>query len=107
MPLHNTVRQPIPKVVNISTILASIEGIEISRNDGLTLIKAKGDTWSRSARRNRMRQEVRSEGVEVVLVCSVMVERDEEIVYQWVRGEDRGMFDSFCSHVSRKALARQ
>ncbi|KAF9022235.1 S-adenosyl-L-methionine dependent methyltransferase [Hymenopellis radicata] len=107
MPLHNTVRQPIPAAVNISAILANIEGIGILRNDGLTLITAKADTWSRSARRNRKRREAQAEEGEVALVCTATVQRDEEIVYQWVRGEDRGMFDSFCSHVSRKALARQ
>lgn len=106
--MHNTIRQPSPAVnIDIEDILSSMGEIEVTAAGGHIMIKAKGDTWSRSARRKRKRQDLEVDLDTVVLICTIKLEDgNREIVYQWVHGEDRGLFESFCSHVSRKVVAR-
>ncbi|KAK0498830.1 hypothetical protein EDD18DRAFT_1153999 [Armillaria luteobubalina] len=106
MPPHNNVVQPVPedKVVDIHQALLAISGLETESCDGHVLVRAKEDTWSRSARRKKKR-----DGPDLLLgckmVCTIKFSKSG-VGYQWVRGvgSDRGLFDSFCSHVSRKIL---
>ena len=119
MPLHNTIRQPITlksaatssvPESTLKNIFVSISNAEVTSGDGYFLVTAKEDTWSRSARRKRNRTDRMDIDTEtnpkttVALACRLSVE-DKEIVFQWMLGEDRGLFEGFCGHVSRKVLA--
>ncbi|KAK0223916.1 hypothetical protein IW262DRAFT_1433222 [Armillaria fumosa] len=106
MPPHNNIVQPVPgdKVVDIHQALFAISGLNTELCDGHVLVRAKEDSWSRSARRKRKRDV--PDLLVYKMVCTIKVSRGG-VEYQWVRGagSDRGLFDSFCSHVSRKILA--
>ncbi|KAF5370555.1 hypothetical protein D9757_010131 [Collybiopsis confluens] len=98
------------------------------------VIFAQEDTWSRSARRRRnqvpldasssMNPSVSSTpllpSLDTALVCSIHIKdlpsRDVNslggnrptrlgLEFCWRRGRERTLFDSFCSHISRKVLA--
>ncbi|KAH9833054.1 S-adenosyl-L-methionine dependent methyltransferase [Rhodofomes roseus] len=143
MPAHNTVQQTYPQSTSsldhlssvVASILSSVESVStrplIPRDDetassALTgadvLVTAARDTWSRAARRRKMREAVMQvdEELSVALVCRVAcaaLEEDdpaarargvaESLVLQchWVKGSDRGLFESFASHLSRKVSA--
>ncbi|EIW74733.1 hypothetical protein CONPUDRAFT_169696 [Coniophora puteana RWD-64-598 SS2] len=78
------------------------------------IVKAAQNTWSRSARRKKKAEmEEQSDAlasglrqvVEPILRCSMkcMDNVEElELEYTWTEGEDRGVFESFASHVNRK-----
>ncbi|KAK0451816.1 hypothetical protein EV421DRAFT_1703140 [Armillaria borealis] len=109
MPPHNNIVQSVPgdKVVEIREVLSAISGLETELHDGYVLVRAKEDTWSRSARRKRKRDAVHLP-LACKMVCTIKVSKGG-VEYQWVRGagSERGLFDSFCSHVSRKILAER
>ncbi|KAK0194490.1 hypothetical protein F5146DRAFT_926534 [Armillaria mellea] len=107
MPPHNNIVQSLPgdKVVDIHQVLFAISGLDTEPYDGRVLVRAKEDTWSRSARRKRKR-----DAPDLLLVCKMVCTIKVSkggVEYRWVRGagSDKGLFDSFCSHVSRKILA--
>lgn len=109
MPPHNNIVQSVPgdKVVEIHDILLAISGLETELYDGYVLARAKEDTWSRSARRKRKRDVVHLP-LACKMVCTIKVSKGG-VEYQWVMGagSERGLFDSFCNHVSRKILAER
>ncbi|KAH9930660.1 S-adenosyl-L-methionine dependent methyltransferase [Fomitopsis serialis] len=124
MPPHNTVQQTYPQSTSldrlssaVTSTLASIEGVSVQplpRDDGAehtfpgadTLVTAARDTWSRTARRRKMRETSMQVDDEPsnALVC-----RDATVgaILQchWAKGRDRGLFESFASHLGRKVSA--
>jgi len=79
------------------------------------VVRAAQNTWSRSARRKKKAaMEEQSDAlaalslgqvVEPILRCSMkcMDNVEElELEYTWMEGDDRGVFESFASHVNRK-----
>ena len=80
------------------------------------LVEAERNTWSRSARRNRRRNDFSttledtpaSLSRQPVLTCSVQVidmgtvGQDLALEFQWLYGTDRTLFESFVSHIWRK-----
>jgi hypothetical protein len=118
MPPHNTIRQPLTSVdgtvafQRLKQVLSTIEGVKVlqerSTPDELTVkIAATGNTWSRAARRQKFKPSLgeTSEGIMVLnplpLVCQMTLSCTQ-LEFNWVQGEDRTLFDSFCSHISRK-----
>ncbi|KAH9847987.1 S-adenosyl-L-methionine dependent methyltransferase [Lenzites betulinus] len=88
------------------------------------LVSIPGDTWSRAARRRKLQQHrmdveaSASAAAAPSLVCRVRCEgadggetRDGDghttagLVFDWLRGRDRALFESFASHVGRKVGA--
>lgn len=132
MPPRNTLCQSFTRfqsVLNmkkaLTGVLAGIEGVEIttaSEDDPSMLIHATGNTWSRAARRRRLAaMDVTaadgSQSQSPALTCRIRCIAAESDVKQngksntlcmefsWVRGRDRGLFESFMSHVARKVEA--
>lgn len=134
MPARNTLRQTYTLFRNAADaeqallrVLESIRGVSfLSREHQGTewlFAKALQNTWSRAARRRKLDSvdtTAEQQPTQPVLVCrirSLQGARDApgltgtgEIVleFDWVRGRDRGLFESFMSHVARKldTLAR-
>ncbi|KAG7089297.1 hypothetical protein E1B28_010995 [Marasmius oreades] len=105
LPPHNTIRQP-AKTSNkvVEDALLAIRGVSVESCSSHFLVNASGDTWSRTARRKqrrRMEAEVENSLPEMILTCSITIS-GEYVEFQWVRGRNRSLFESFCSHVSRK-----
>ena len=125
MPPRNTLRQPLPQSHSeqrlgevLLQILASVPGVLVrehghTRPDAVDVLAcASGNTWSRAARRKKrdaMGDEAEEAAQRVVqLVCRIRCERrgdSMELVSDWVSGRDRGLFESFTSHVQRKVVA--
>lgn len=120
MPPHNTIRQPLGSVggtiafQRLKQILETTEGVVIiqehSTPDGVTIrLTAIENTWSRAARRKK--DKASSSGTHqkavsspVVLVCQITLSH-KQLEFDWVRGRDRSLFESFCSHISRKVAS--
>lgn len=111
---------------SLHIVLSAIDGVTFSselehqlceNSSSLTLVQANGNTWSRAARRKQ-----NSGGDSMLpstaaallpdppLSCRIWVlctedppEKDcFDIRFQWLQGSERSLYDSFCSHVSRK-----
>ncbi|KAI0799986.1 S-adenosyl-L-methionine dependent methyltransferase [Fomes fomentarius] len=124
MPPRNTLQQPLPRVTSVeevlpilSSVLASISGVSVVERSGTpadVVASATGNTWSRAARRKKQ-EAMQVEGMhpaETALVCRIRCERDGAqsgsrvlLTFVWVAGKDRGLFESFASHVERKMVA--
>lgn len=132
MPPHNTVQQPVPigrqqeLAAVLKQILDSIEDVNVdcvstppghsSVAFGCYTIEATEDTWTRAARRRRQKErETRSQNdatTPVALICGIQLHYEVAeaksgpgepyVQFQWIQGRDRALFESFCSHVSRK-----
>ena len=128
MPLRNTLKQPLPQTddasqlgVLVSAIIRSTDGVIASNlsQDRATLdmvVSAYENTWSRAARRKRkeaMRIELTASS-EIRMTCRIRHQREKAggqestitdyLVLNWVKGRDRGLFESFASHVERKVV---
>ena len=117
MPPHNTIRQPLISVdgatafQKLKQILSTTEGVTITQeyttpDEVTTRITAIGNTWSRAARRGKLKATSSKISKEttlssVALVCQMTLSH-KQLEFNWVRGRDRALFDSFCSHISRK-----
>ena len=73
------------------------------------IARATGDTWSRAARRKKIQdnQSTRGAECELQLICKMSVgnienDNSTSIEFQWIKGRDRGLFESFMSHIGRK-----
>ncbi|KAF9458510.1 hypothetical protein BDZ94DRAFT_1200963 [Collybia nuda] len=81
-------------------------GTPISSRGPCLFMSAMGDTWSRSARRERKMKMQAHSGSEsgFALVCSITWTREGGggLEVRWVYGFDRALFESFASHVARK-----
>ncbi len=124
MPPRNTLQQPLPRATSVeevlpilASVLASISGVSVLKRLGtpaVVVTSATGNTWSRAARRKKQ-EAMQVEGihpVEVALVCRIRCQKDVAqngsrvlLTFDWVAGKDRGLFESFASHVERKMVA--
>lgn len=113
MPARNTLRQPVKLKAQelfgkTTKVLNSIGGVNLDAfSEFEIVVKASGNTWSRSARRKKastmeidqwkMAEDVKA--LECRILCS-----DSCLEFNWMKGRDRGLFESFVSHVSRKVV---
>lgn len=128
MPSRNTLRQSYPHFKATTgaeqallKVLKSIEGVVVAPDNPASgedlLVKALRNTWSRSARRRKLMavdSSVEPRPSSPALVCYIRClggtndarhsPGHEPIVleFDWVQGKDRGLFESFMSHVARK-----
>jgi len=137
MPPKNTLTQPFPEATvlrlgeALSAVLNSISGVSatyISSEEGVFLVEAQENTWSRSARRSKHQlhaaaatadKPASSSDIKTAsspgLTCSCRVfgvngqaedqevhARSNGIEFQWIYGTDKKLFESFLGHVSRK-----
>ena len=72
---------------------------------------AGGATWTRAARRKKLKGDTMAVDAEpnatVQLVCQIDVSSTAtpgavSLEFQWIQGRDRGLFESFTSHIARK-----
>ncbi|EKM54577.1 uncharacterized protein PHACADRAFT_258520 [Phanerochaete carnosa HHB-10118-sp] len=134
MPSRNTLRQTYAQFQTaveakeaLLKVLKSIDGVAItSRNltsEDELLLHASQNTWSRAARRRKLIPEdptAEPQSALPALVCRMRCSGNssdtqdssghESVILEcdWVQGKDRGLFESFVSHVARKldTLAR-
>ena len=97
-------------------VLGSIEGVsakgigQAEPNGADVVVYALVNTWSRAARRKRrdaMETEEGGEGQVAQLVCRIRCDSEATsvaMVLDWVAGRERGLFESFASHVQRKVV---
>jgi len=120
MPPHNTIRQPLGSadgavaLQKLRQALSATEGIiatqERTDPDRVTIgLAATGNTWSRAARRKKLKApsgdtSQRTTSPPVALMCQVTL--SHELEFNWVRGRDRALFESFCNHISRKVASK-
>jgi len=105
-------------------VLGAIEGIRVTSEptDSITLsvlVMATEITWSRSARRKKITHQLSQKLLQgsIIMQCRITCadgphpigEKQQalgpHLVYQWVDGSDRGVLESFVSHVNRKVIA--
>lgn len=95
-------------------VLSTTEGLTVIQehttpDEVTTRLTATGNTWSRAARRSKLKapsSEISKETAmsSVALVCQITISH-KQLEFNWVRGQDRSLFDSFCSHISRKVAS--
>ena len=120
IPARNELRVPLPHASSIEVatdvladILASMVGISLERDDRddrpSFVVRGTGNTWSRAARRGNRSAAASND----CMMCRITVEsgvlKGRQCVgldFQWVRGEDRAMYESFCNHIGRKVEQR-
>ncbi|KAI0633926.1 hypothetical protein C8Q77DRAFT_1055507 [Trametes polyzona] len=115
---------PTPAHTPSATAPSSTETSDVPSSSPLDVIASTtaGDTWSRAARRKkRSAMDVEpSPSSFPKLVCRIRcrmrpadgekskgdgVDGGVELVFDWLRGRERGLFESFASHVERKVVA--
>jgi len=119
MPPHNTIYQPFTSVdgtvvfQKLKQVLSSTEGVTVVQEhftpDEVTIkLTATGNTWSRAARRKKLNapsgETSETTSSPVALVCQITLSH-KYLEFNWVRGRDRALFDSFCNHISRKVVS--
>ncbi|KAH9889026.1 hypothetical protein C8Q73DRAFT_709419 [Cubamyces lactineus] len=130
MPTRNTLHQPLPRTASMvqatattHSVLTSVDGLELraaqtnEQHDTIDVVAvAMKNTWSRAARRKK-RDAMDEDGGNVSdpqLICRLRLEEKPQeggrhgemhLVFDWLRGRDRGLFESFASHVERKVVA--
>lgn len=106
-------------------VLEAIEGVHVNSEHAdstevpSVLVTATEITWSRSARRKKTSRPMSQKFCQgsIILQCRITCVEgsypvgekqqvtDRHLVYQWVDGSDRGVLESFVSHVNRKVAA--
>lgn len=106
-------------------VLGAIEGVHVtsepteSTSTLSVLVTATEITWSRSARRNKTTRRLSQKPLQgfIIIQCRItctdgphpISEKQQalgpHLVYQWIDGSDRGVLESFVSHVNRKVIA--
>ncbi|KAI3618076.1 duf890 domain protein [Moniliophthora roreri] len=111
LPPRNTIRQSVPTPTTLDTvahIVSSIGGsVSTARRVEYMIVEARGDTWSRAARRRQGKTEAVDSSQGVKMTCTIVVletEKEKQVVFQWTKGRDRTLFESFSSHVCRKLM---
>ncbi len=131
MPPRNTLQQPFSGVSSTNELLDAVK-LVLHVIDGVTfdivvpedearagnsrqlMVHASGNTWSRAARRRKLLgTPVHPTGnIAPALICLITAVHitqtaGEQVAleFQWIRGESRGLFESFMAHVSRKVEA--
>ncbi|KAI0687801.1 S-adenosyl-L-methionine dependent methyltransferase [Cerioporus squamosus] len=126
LPPRNTLVQPLAQATSpaqvvqvLAVVLASVDDLTVSHlsaESGAADVRlmASWNTWSRAARRKkRDAMPIESDSPphpEVHLICRIRVGTPAgpgdrvTLVFDWVAGKDRGLFESFASHVERKVV---
>lgn len=120
MPPHNTIHQPLTSVDGttafrkLKQVLSTIEGLAVIQehppSDEATIrVVTTGNTWSRAARRKKLKSPSNEAPHEatlspVALVCQITISH-KQLEFNWVRGRDRTLFESFCNHISRRVAS--
>lgn len=133
MPSRTTLYQQVPSVwsseflyTTLLRVLGAIDGVHVTpeaSDSGSTkipsvLVTGTEITWSRSARRKKTSRPLQqtSQG-SIIMQCRIncvdgprpIGEKPHvvglHLVYQWVGGSDRGVLESFVSHINRKITA--
>jgi len=120
MPPHNTILQPLTSVDRTSTfrklkqVLSTTEGLAViqehpTSDEVMIRIAATGNTWSRAARRKKLKSPSNGALHEttlspVALVCQMTLSQ-KQLEFNWVQGRDRTLFESFCGHTSRRVTS--
>ncbi|KAI0074389.1 hypothetical protein K474DRAFT_1648072 [Panus rudis PR-1116 ss-1] len=116
--IHIKLAQILTNVEGLKTRPSKTSGTETESPPGV-IIEAIGNTWSRAARRKKLTatsQRGDSAGQSVPqLVCHIAVNSGQdkaesqrsvsqrvELIFQWLRGCERTLFESFVSHICRK-----
>ncbi|OCH87590.1 hypothetical protein OBBRIDRAFT_820559 [Obba rivulosa] len=128
LPARNTLKQVYSHILSsgrlasaVAAILTHIEGLSVRQRerDEVTaldvVVETTRNTWSRAARRkkaNTTSMDVDAIPSAAILMCRIRcLERnsgdtegrhDIDLVFDWVRGKERGLFESFVNHVERK-----
>ncbi|KAG1816718.1 S-adenosyl-L-methionine dependent methyltransferase [Suillus subaureus] len=127
MPSRNTLHHAFPgaRSANIlasalRNVLVLISGVTVTSSatpaiydhSSTILVHARSNTWSRAARRGKLQETVCADQDLPVLRCSVECRQHSssytsgdiacELLFTWVEGKDRLIFESFTSHVSHK-----
>ncbi|KAG2076730.1 hypothetical protein BDR04DRAFT_620493 [Suillus decipiens] len=129
MPSRNTLHHAFPGARSagiltsaLRNVLRLISGVTVASSttpaiydhSSTMLVHARGNTWSRAARRGKLPETVCVDRELPALRCSVECrERLSytssntgcELLFTWVEGNDRLIFESFTSHVSRKVIS--
>lgn len=131
MPSRNTLHHTFPGARSVDilantlrNVLVHINGLSVTSATPATpatpkyqypsttmLVQVQSNTWSRAARRKRLPATVSADQESPVLRCSIdcrsMVASGTfcEIVFTWLEGKDRSIFESFTSHVNRKVTS--
>ncbi|KAG1835414.1 S-adenosyl-L-methionine dependent methyltransferase [Suillus subalutaceus] len=129
MPSRNTLHHAFPgaRSANIlasalRNVLVLINGVTVTSSappaiydhSSTMLVHARSNTWSRAARRGKLPETVHADQELPVLRCSVECRGRSsytssdiacELLFTWVEGKDRLVFESFASHVSRKVTS--
>ncbi|KAL0950456.1 hypothetical protein HGRIS_010405 [Hohenbuehelia grisea] len=99
----------------LEDVLGSIVGSRTIRRDEYSqIVRASRNTWSRKARRATHHEMAgsASNSDEAGLVCLLTsisdsgMEDGVALQFQWVKGQDYGLFEGFTSHVARKMKGR-
>jgi len=93
-----------------SIVVERVRELGVEQGCGEVLVRAMGDTWSRTARRRgkqRQKDDAQPSASSSPLgLCwvgiTVCLGEGLEVRFDWVRGVERGLFESFCAHVGRK-----
>lgn len=129
MPPRNTLHQSFAQLMSaadavnaLSEVLQDIEGVVSQAEDRepyCMVVQAAGNTWSRAARRRKLatmdvtpsdQSQPDSPALTCRIRCLPAKQSDRPhaasehvtMEFNWVRGTDRGLFESFVSHVARK-----
>jgi hypothetical protein len=116
MPDRNTIQQPYTRsnvspnllLDTLKQLLSSITGIHVQYGAEFMEVYTSGNTWSRAARRKDKFIEASTTpfGPDTALRCRIGITEDPiHLEIHWVEGQNRQMFESFCSHVNRKMTA--
>jgi hypothetical protein len=114
MPDKNTLRQcqPYPQATSLNQLITTLQSVltpidGVSFQDELAsdslLVQATSNTWSRAARRKAKLNQESQDVQETTMKCRIVCTTDLMVEFSWIEGKDRRMFESFCSHVIRKA----
>jgi hypothetical protein len=119
MPPRNTLQYQFPQASTqqlgtaVESVLGSISDVlyeEVDSSNPTFVTLATTNTWSRAARRGHRPLPIPSDHnakysitvKDVVLDNSDNSGRGRVLEFQWLQGRDRPLYESFCSHVSRK-----
>ena len=126
MPSHNTLKRSYSRTLSADRLLriflnvvGTTDGLQLQTSDATTTqafievtASAPRDTWSRAARRRKLQLNSQDHDTMDVepdnpLICLIRITGSGEdstagLEFQWIRGKDRALFESFASHAGRK-----
>jgi len=107
MPPQNTIScKTITPFESISETISHIAGVTVDkRPDGSLTVYASQNTWSRAVRRRLLRGEEAALPTPSPnsLICGISFQGGG-VVFEWILGQDRSLFESFVNHVTRTSI---